>query len=80
MRMVDLHEQERRAAFAKRAAKKFADNPNIYTYSDESPAEDQLFAVRWGLHDRAVLVFEIKDTPEIYQDLVPINVIQPKEK
>lgn len=76
MRMIDLHEQERRAAFAERAAKAFADDPKMFTYSDGSIAEDQLFAVRWGLHDRAVLVFEIKDEPEIYKDLVPIIVIK----
>lgn len=71
-RVVYMSDERERQAFAERAAAKFAADPKLRTYTDGDVEPDAWFAVRWGLHDRAVMVFKIGDVPPVvYGDLVP---------
>lgn len=71
-RVVYMSEERERQAFAERAAAKFSADAKLWTYTDADVEPDEWFAVRWGLHDRAVLVFKVGDVPPVvYADLVP---------
>jgi len=59
--------------FAKRAAKKFEEKPDLVTYTDEDIKEDELFAVKWGLGNDCILVFKIGDEPRIYAQIIAKN-------
>lgn len=70
---VVFADQERDViAFAERAALFFEEDPKHWTFTDDDVAGGELFAVRWGMHDRAVLVFRLDDgfEPRIFGDLV----------
>lgn len=68
-RVVYMSAEVERQEFAERAAKHFAEHATSATYGDVEP--DTWFAVRWGLHNRAVLVFKLGDEqPVIYGDLI----------
>ena len=78
MKVVYVHEERAVIDFAERAANFFAESPIHMTYSEGSPLEGdaiqgQLFAVRWGIADQAVLVFKVDEyfEPRIYGDMVP---------
>lgn len=76
MRIVYMSDELERQAFADQAAKNFAEHPEYATFGDVEP--DTWFAVRWGMHKRAVLVFKISDTqPVVYGDLIPQGDEQP---
>lgn len=71
-RVVYMSDERERQAFAERAAAKFASDPAMTTYTDGDIEPDEWIALRWGLHDRAVLVFKVGDAaPVVYADLVP---------
>jgi hypothetical protein len=79
MRTICLPEERARGEFAERAAHHFAENPRHWSYSesmqDVQPGE--LLALRWGLHNRAVLVLKVADeVPVIYMDLVPMTATE----
>lgn len=69
--LADLHEEQ---AFAERAAKAFLDEPKMYSFTDGDIKPGVYLAIRWGLHDRAVLVLKLAEdhTPLIYGDLIPM--------
>lgn len=69
MEIIYLHDRREKDAFAERAAKRFAEDNKILTYTDEEPDSGCFFAVRWGLGDDCVLVFKI-DEPTVYQQLI----------
>lgn len=71
MRVVHLGEQHAEEAFALRAAKAFAGNPRLWTFTDGEIAEDVLFGVKWGAGSHAVLCFRVANTPVIYADIIP---------
>lgn len=71
-RVVYMSDERERQAFAELAAAKFAADPKLWTFTDGDVEAGEWFAVRWGLHDRAVMVFKLGDAPPvIYADLVP---------
>jgi hypothetical protein len=72
MRMVYIGDEREQQEFAERAAKKFAGNEDLTTYTDEDIAPGCLFALRWGLGDDCVVVFKLDDfhVPTNYQELV----------
>lgn len=55
--MPSIRETEERLAFAKKAIAHFAEHPEHSTYGEAD--NDTWFAVRWGLHGKAVRVFRI---------------------
>lgn len=65
--MVYMEEMDEVKEFAKRAAKKFADNNHLSTYTDDVIEPGCLFAVRWGLGNNCVVVFRLDE------DFEPIN-------
>lgn len=68
MRHVHESDIQDELAFAKRAAAKFAADPSVSTFTDESIARGCFFAVRWGLGDDCVLVLKLDEVhePAIY--------------
>lgn len=56
--------------FAKAAAEKFQENPELVTFTDGAIKEGELFAVRWGLDRDCILVFEIGDEPRVYDQII----------
>ena len=72
MRMISLSEEDEVRAFAIRAAKKFAKNEKLTTYTDEDIKEGCLFAMRFGLGDDCVVVFKLDETfmPTNYRQLI----------
>lgn len=70
MRCINLMEQEQRTEFALKAAEYFADHPAITSFTSGGVEEDALFALRWGLGADCVMVFTIKDEPEIYEQII----------
>ena len=75
-RLVDAEELEEVIAFARAAALRFAqDNLRISTYTTGDIEAGCWFALRWGLHDRAVMVFKLDEyvEPLIFGDLIPIT-------
>lgn len=73
MKLVDINTQRAEQAFAEKAATAFAGNPKMVSYTDGDIVPGCLFALRWGLHERAVAVLKLDDyhQPTIYGDLVP---------
>lgn len=58
-------------AFALEAAKAFAENDKLTTYSDSGTIEKgEYFAIRWGLDRNCVVVFKIDEFEE------PINYME----
>jgi hypothetical protein len=58
---MSVHVPREKIAFAEKAAKFFADHPKYSTYGDIKRGE--YFAMRSGLADDCVEVFEIGDDP-----------------
>ena len=72
MRMVYIENDREQQDFAERAAKKFAEDPKIVTYTDKEIEPGCFFAVRWGLGEDCVVVLKIDEfhVPTNYQNLV----------
>lgn len=70
MRTIDIEDQKRRAEFIALAAKRFSDNPALYSYTQEGLNAGSLFAVRWGMNQDSILVFTIADEPELYLQVI----------
>jgi len=73
MKVVFVDREREVIEFAERAAQRFFENPEQHIYPTGQVEEGILFAVRWGRHERAVLVFKLDEyfEPRIYGDLVP---------
>lgn len=73
MKLVDINTQRAEQAFAEKAAAAFAREPKMRSYTDGDIVPGCLFALRWGLHERAVAVLRLdgEHLPTIYGDLVP---------
>ena len=73
MRLVNVEEEQAQIAFALHAAEAFGANPRMHSFTGGDIAPGVLLALRWGLHDRAVLVLKLDEShvPTIYGDLVP---------
>ncbi len=71
-RVEYLSARQEQDRFAETAAAWFAAHPRGWTFSD-GRIDGQLLALRWGSHNRAVLVCRVDDgfQPVIYADLVP---------
>ena len=67
---VRMRELEEEIAFIKAAADRFEKNPVLATFTTGAIQPGCLFAVRWGLTDRAILVFRLDENtePHIYMD------------
>lgn len=72
MRCVYMETERERQAFAERAARCFAANPDCWTFSDgDGPMPGEWFALRWGLGDDCVVVFKVgDDEPVNYGQLI----------
>lgn len=68
--MRQVHESDivEELAFARRAARRFADDPELYSFTDEEVKRGCLLALRWGLGKDCVAVLKLDDThqPTIY--------------
>lgn len=63
MRVIYPEDVQQEMDFAETARKRFEEDPQIMTYASKiEPGE--LFAVRWGLHGKAVLVLHISEDHE----------------
>lgn len=73
-RVVYLSERQTCDNFALAAAAWFAANPRGWTYSN-AEIDPNLLAIRWGAHERAVLVCKVDENfqPIIYGDLVTVR-------
>lgn len=72
MRQVYIDEELAQLEFAKRAAKKFATNEQLATYSDGKLEPGCLLAIRWGLGEDCVVVVKLdeKHIPTNFAQLV----------
>lgn len=72
MKLTSLDETKRVAEFVEKAAKRFADDPKMHTFTEGDIEPGVLFAMRWGFLDRSVLVFKLSDdfTPSVFVDAV----------
>ena len=75
MRVVRIQERRDEDAFAEKAAKAFAADPTMTSYTEGDIVPGTLLALRWGLHNRAVAVLALSEThePMVYSDLVPVD-------
>lgn len=71
-RVESLESRQLADRFACAAAASFAEDPNMYSYSN-GDIDPFLIALRWGSHGRAVLIVRLEEyfCPIIYGDLVP---------
>lgn len=69
-RMTYISEEEELVAFAKKAAERFADNPQYSTFTTGDIEPGAFLAIRWGLGDDCVLVVKIAE------DFQPVNFQQ----
>ncbi|MCK5611126.1 hypothetical protein KAR91_55145 [Candidatus Pacearchaeota archaeon] len=72
MRMTYLSEEHEVEEFAKRAAKHFARDEKLSTFTDKEIGSGCLFALRFGLGQDCVVVFRLDENfePTNYQQLV----------
>lgn len=67
--MTTRRDEQERLAFAERAARHFAANPDHASFGDVEPGT--FLALRWGMGDDCVLVVRLTDEPPVnYQGLV----------
>jgi hypothetical protein len=73
MRIVDVHMERLQQAFAEKAAKAFAENPKLRTFTEGDIEPGVPLAIRWGMDDRSVVVVRLDENhePVIYGQLVP---------
>jgi hypothetical protein len=62
MRVVSLSKEQDAAAFARKAALDFSENPKHYTFSEGDPKPGELFAIRWNSF--TVLVVRLDESME----------------
>ena len=72
MIMTHAESEQERIDFAKKAARHFAGDASMWTYTDGDIKPGALFAMRYGLGNDCVVVFRIGyDAPVVnYQELV----------
>lgn len=72
MRSVYIDDEHNMEGFARRAAKHFAENEETRSFTDGDIERGCLFALRFGLGNDCVVVFEIGENiePTNYQELV----------
>lgn len=72
MRQVEIDEINEELAFARMAAKRFAENKNISTVTESEIVPGCLLAIRWGLFDDCVVVVKLDENhiPTNYTNLV----------
>lgn len=72
MREVRTGEIMKEIAFAEKAAKMFAENKQITTYTESDIVPGCFFAVRWGMLDDCVVVLKLDENhePTNYENLV----------
>jgi hypothetical protein len=72
MNQVRVDEIEAELAFAKKAAKCFAENESVTTYTESDIVPGCFFAIRWGLDRDCVVVFKVAEDciPTNYSNLV----------
>lgn len=70
MRMTTFGRESEVNEFAKHAQAKFMSNQLLYSFTDGDVAPGVLFAIRWGLSDRCILVFRLDENfyPVNFQD------------
>lgn len=73
-RVTSLEEQEELTTFVKKAAETFAERPDMASFGDLKPGT--LLGLRWGIHDRAILVVRLSadHDPIVFGDVVPMKV------
>lgn len=72
MKMTSVDKIREEMEFAELAAKEFAKDKKLSTFSLSDVEPGSFFAVRWGLGDDCVLVLKLCDVhePTIYQQLI----------
>lgn len=72
MHHTTIKDEQDRIDFVTRAAKRFAREPELKTYTDGDIEPGCLFAVRWGLGNDCVLVFKLDElfTPINYGQVI----------
>lgn len=72
MKMVYINEHRELADFAERAARKFAENDGLVTYTDIVIDKAGFLALRWGSANDCVLVVRLDEyfEPVNFQQLV----------
>ena len=76
MRLISLPIEKARTDFALEAARFFARNPEMTSYTAGEITSGCLFAIRWGLGRDCVLVLQLDEAvePVIYENVVePVN-------
>jgi hypothetical protein len=58
--------------FIEEAAEVFRRDPKIMTFTKDKIVPGCFFAIRWGLHDKSILVFKVADdfNPTIYDSVI----------
>lgn len=73
-RMTTFHDDQTVIDFARTAADHFASHPGHATFGTDEfgPSPGELIALRWGSHDRAVLVVRISEEfdPVVFCDAI----------
>lgn len=71
MKVTSIEDRTEEVEFVKKAAARFAEDPRMHSFGELTPGS--LLALRWGLHDRAVLVLRISEAHDlvVYGDAVP---------
>ena len=72
MKQVTLSEEEEKQTFVKKAAAYFAKNEKKWSYTAGEIVAGCLFAMRWGMDDKSVLLFRLDENlePTIYGQAV----------
>lgn len=72
MKQTTMLDEMEKIEFAKRAAERFAGDPNLTTYTDSAIAVGCLFALRFGMGDDCVVVFRLDEEfePTNYTQLI----------
>ena len=80
MEVTTLEEAEERVKFARRAAKCFAQDSKMFTFTDKEIEPGCLFAVRFGLGDDCVMVFRLDEECPVVNFQQIIRRYQSEEK
>ena len=72
LKQVNIDSEIAQIEFAKKAAKAFAGNSELSTFSYGAPTPGSFLALRWGLGEDCVLVIKIDEnhTPTNYAQLI----------
>ncbi len=77
MKVTSIEDRTEEVEFVKKAAARFAEDPRMKSFGELNSFGEltpgSLLALRWGLHDRSVLVLHISESqdPVVYGDAVP---------